>query len=82
MNSSVNIKCSPAELLFGNALNLDRELFLTVVLPERNASTLTKPLSESASKMLLLQDIILLTAKRSLQVSNSIHIASYMDNQS
>jgi hypothetical protein len=82
INSSVNsnIKCSPAELLFGNALNLDRGLFLTPL--ERNASDLTKPLSVSAAKMLLLQDNILLAAKRSLQVSDSIRIASYMDNQS
>jgi hypothetical protein len=65
---------------FLGMVNYFRGLFLT--LPERNASTLTKPLSESASKMLLLQDNILLTAKRSLQVSDSIRIASYMDNQS
>jgi hypothetical protein len=75
-----NIKCSPAELLFGNSLNLDRGLFLT--LPERNASNLTKPLSVSAAKMLLLQDNILLAAKRSLQASDVIRIASYMDNES
>jgi hypothetical protein len=73
-----NIKCAPAELLFGNSLNLDRGLFLTP--PERNASTLTKPLSVSAAKMLLLQDDILIAAKRSLQVTVVIHIASYMDN--
>jgi hypothetical protein len=41
---------SPAQLLFGNAIKLDRGLFLTPA--ERNASVLIKPLSLSTSKLL------------------------------
>ena len=73
-----NIKCSPAELLFGNALNLDRGLFLTPA--ERNASDLTKPLSASASKMLLLQDNIMKSAEKLLRLSDVIRLGSYKDN--
>jgi len=56
LNSSCNDRTgiSAAELLFGNAVKLDRGLFLPPA--ERNASILTKPLSESTAKLLFLQD--------------------------
>ena len=80
INSSYNsnLLCTPAELLFGNALNLDRGLFVTPA--ERNVSDLTKPLSAHASKLLLLQDNITKLAKKSLQDSDDIRLGSYKDN--
>jgi hypothetical protein len=60
---------SPAELLFGNAVKLDRGLFFPPA--ERNASVLTKPLSESAAKLLFLQDQLISIAADRLKITDS-----------
>jgi transposase InsO family protein len=77
MNSSYHevTGIAPAELLFGNAIKLDRGLFLTPA--ERNASVLTKPLSESASELLRIQDELINYAKESLQLTDSQRLGYY-----
>ena len=66
---------SPAELLFGNAIQLDRGLFLPPA--ERNASILTKPLSESAAKVLYLQDQLISIAADRLKITDSQRLGYY-----
>ena len=77
MNSSYHevTGISPAEMLFGNAVKLDRGLFLTPA--ERNASVLIKPLSESAAKLLRIQDELISYAKESLQLTDSQRLGYY-----
>jgi transposase InsO family protein len=77
LNSSYNERTgiSPAELLFGNAVKLDRGLFLTP--SERNASVLTKPLSESTAKLLSLQDQLIAIAADRLQITDSQRLGYY-----
>jgi hypothetical protein len=77
LNSSYNERTgiSPAELLFGNAVKLDRGLFLPPA--ERNASILTKPLSESAAKLLYLQDQLISLASDRLKITDSQRLAYY-----
>jgi transposase InsO family protein len=77
LNSSYNERTgiSPAELLFGNAVKLDRGLFLPPA--ERNASVLTKPLSESAAKLLSLQDQLITIAADRLKITDSQRLGYY-----
>jgi transposase InsO family protein len=77
LNSSYNDRTgiSPAELLFGNAISLDRGLFLPPA--ERNASILTKPLSESAAKLLYLQDTLITIAAERLKITDSQRLGYY-----
>jgi transposase InsO family protein len=77
LNSSYNERTgiSPAELLFGNAVKLDRGLFLPP--SERNASVLTKPLSESTAKLLFLQDQLIAIAADRLQITDSQRLGYY-----
>jgi transposase InsO family protein len=77
LNSSYNERTgiSAAELLFGNAVKLDRGLFLPPA--ERNASVLTKPLSESAAKLLFLQDQLISIAADRLQITDSQRLGYY-----
>jgi transposase InsO family protein len=77
LNASVNKRTgiSAAQLLFGNAINLDRGLFLPPA--ERNASVLTKPLSVSAAKLLLLQDRLMTIARDRLRLTDSHRIGFY-----
>jgi transposase InsO family protein len=77
LNSSYNERTgiSPAELLFGNAVKLDRGLFLPPA--ERNASILTKPLSESAAKLLFLQDQLISIAADRLKITDSQRLGYY-----
>ena len=77
MNSSYHevTGISPAEMLFGNAVKLDRGLFLTPA--ERNASVLIKPLSESAANLLRIQDELISYAKESLQLTDSQRLGYY-----
>jgi hypothetical protein len=77
LNSSYNERTgiSPAELLFGNAVQLDRSLFLPPL--ERNASILTKPLSVSASKLLALQDHLIRTASNILKITDAKRLGYY-----
>lgn len=77
LNSSYNERTgiSPAELLFGNAVKLDRGLFLPPA--ERNASILIKPLSESAAKLLFLQDQLISIAADRLKITDSQRLGYY-----
>jgi hypothetical protein len=70
---SDHTKISASQLLFGNAINLDRGLFLTPL--ER--PTQDQPLSVHASKMLQLQDEIMKKAREVLTKSDDIHMASF-----
>jgi transposase InsO family protein len=65
---------APCQLLFGNAVNLDRGIFL----PQAVALSATSvPLSEPSSKMLQLQSTLLSLAEQHLQEADDAHIASY-----
>ena len=77
INSNYNeiTKISPAEMLFGNALDLDRSIFLPA--QERNASVLEKPLSAHTSKMLSIQDNLIKIARDQLQFSDRNRIGYY-----
>ena len=77
LNSSYNERTgiSAAELLFGNAIKLDRGLFLPPA--ERNASVLTRPLSLSAAKLLSLQDKLISIASDRLQLTDSQRLGYY-----
>ena len=77
LNASYNERTgiSAAELLFGNAVKLDRGRFLPPA--ERNASVLTRPLSESAAKMLHLQDKLISIASERLQITDSERLGYY-----
>jgi len=72
-NETTNI--SPAEMLFGKAIDLDRSIFLPPL--ERNASDLEKPLSAHTSKMLSIQDNLIKIARDQLQLSDSNRIGYY-----
>ena len=58
-------------MLFGNALNLDRGIFL----PPLERPVPDKPLSASASRMLRLQDEIMAKARDILRHSDDLHMA-------
>ena len=77
INSNYNeiTKISPAEMLFGNALDLDRSIFVPA--QERNASVLEKPLSAHTSKMLSIQDNLIKIARDQLQFSDRNRIGYY-----
>jgi hypothetical protein len=77
LNSSYDERTgiSAAELPFGNAVKLNRGLFLPPA--ERNASILTKPLSESTAKVLFLQDQLINIAANRLQISDSQRLGYY-----
>jgi hypothetical protein len=70
---SDHTKISSAQLLFGNALNLDRGLFLTPA--ERPDINL--PLSDHISKLLRLQDEMIKKARKVLTTSDEEHMALF-----
>ncbi len=74
MNASVHdsIGVSPAQLLFGNAITLDRG----ILLPFNSNSSEQISLSEWASKMLLKQEELLKIAKANQLEKDTYHIAS------
>jgi transposase InsO family protein len=63
---------SSSQMLFGNAINLDRGLFL----PPIERPIQGHPLSHHMSKMLLFQDEVMERARSILQETDSLHIAS------
>jgi hypothetical protein len=73
MNASVHdtIGVSPAQLLFGNAITLDRG----ILLPQVNNSSEQMSLSEWASKMLLKQEELLNIARTNQLQKDTMHIA-------
>ena len=68
---SDHTKVSASQLLFGNALNLDRGIFL----PPLERPVTTEPLSATASKMLRLQDEVMAKARDILRHSDDLHMA-------
>jgi hypothetical protein len=60
---------SSSQILFGNAINLDRSLFL----PPVERPTQGHPLSVHMSKMLKFQDEVMERARTILQESDSLH---------
>jgi hypothetical protein len=63
---------SSSQILFGNAINLDRSLFL----PPVERPTQGHPLSVHMSKMLKFQDEVMERARTILQESDNLHTAS------
>jgi len=70
---SDHTKISSSQLLFGNALNLDRGLFL----PPVERPDIQLPLTDHISKMLRLHDEIMATAREVLKSSDERHMASF-----
>jgi hypothetical protein len=66
-------KVSASQLLFDNAINLDRGLFL----PPLERPLQDQPLSAHISKMLNLQDEIMTTARKVLKNTDELHMASF-----
>ncbi len=63
---------SSAQMLFGNAINLDRGLFL----PPLERPQQGQPLSDHMSKMLQFQDEVMIKARTILHETDSVHMAS------
>ena len=78
LNSSVNerMKVSPAQLLFGNAVDLDRGIFL----PPDEHNLPSDNLTHSTSKMLKVQSDLTRIAKELLLRSDAEHNASVADD--
>jgi transposase InsO family protein len=73
LNSEINSKlnASPATIMFGNAVNLDRG----ILLPDDEQPP-TQSLSKATSKMLHMQFLAIKAAKKSLEQADSEHKAS------
>ena len=78
LNSSYSdrLKISSSQLLFGNALQLDRGIFLPVA--ERQPST--KPLSKITSDLLRIQDNLLKASAKELLRTDLLHMTSKEQN--
>jgi hypothetical protein len=70
---SDHTKVSASQLLFGNAIYLDRGLFL----PRLERPLQDQPLSAHMSKMLHLQDEIMTTAGEVLKNTDELYMASF-----
>ena len=77
LNSNVNerMKVSPAQLIFGNAINLDRG----IITPFDENNLTAESLTRSSSKMLAQQEILMEMARKNLMESDAIHNASVAD---
>ena len=77
LNSSYNerTKISPAQLLFGNAVNLDRG----ILLPFEEQPPLTQTLTASSSKMLQIQNTLFNLARKIMIDSDRDHLAQNND---
>jgi hypothetical protein len=64
---------SSSQILFGNALNLDRGIFTAPTEIARN----TRPLSDYMVKLLAIQDNIMKIARNNIIFTNSMHLANY-----
>ena len=75
MNSSLNtrLRASPAQLLFGNAIHLDRG----VLLPQVERPLDTDPISTEMARMLALQDNLIKIAQTTLIIADEEHMAEY-----
>jgi transposase InsO family protein len=66
-------KVKSSEIIFGNAINLDRGLFL----PPLERPTQGQPLSEHMSNMLKFQDEVMAKAQYVFQRDDDLHMASF-----
>jgi hypothetical protein len=71
-NHSDRLKISAADLLFGKVLSLDRGIFL----PQTERLPLSKSLSTHASKMLKMQNNLLIASAKELLRTDLLHQAS------
>lgn len=78
LNASVNetMQVSPAQLLFGNAINLDRGIFL----PPDELPVPTQSLTRATSRMLHDQEALLNTASNLLRKSDESHTGNQPDD--
>ena len=70
---SDHTKVSASQLLFGNAINLDRGLFL----PPEERPIQDEPLSVHTSKMLKFQDEVMEKAREIFKRTDDLHMASF-----
>jgi hypothetical protein len=66
-------KLSSSQILFGNALNLDRGIFTAPTEIARN----TQPLSDYMIKLLAIQDNIMTIARNNIIFTDSMHLGTY-----
>jgi hypothetical protein len=66
-------KLSSSQILFGNALNLDRGIFA----PSSEVSRDTQPLSDYMIKLLAIQDNIITIARNNIIFTDSMHLGTY-----
>jgi transposase InsO family protein len=66
-------KLSSSQILFGNALNLDRGIFTPPTEIARN----TQPLSDYMIKLLAIQDNIMTIARNNIIFTDSMHLGTY-----
>jgi len=66
-------KVSASQILFGNAINLDRGLFL----PPEERPEQDKPMSDHMSKMLKFQDEVMTKARTVFKNTDDLHMASF-----
>ena len=69
-NHSDRLKISASQLLFGNILKLDREIFLP---PSERLVTNDKPLSPRMSNLLQIQDSLLKASAKELFRTDLLH---------
>jgi hypothetical protein len=70
---STRTRVSPHQLLFGNAISLDRG----IILPHAMQNSSDKPLSAHASKLLNLQQLLLKIAEESIRKADEEHYTSF-----
>ena len=75
MNTSFSdrTKLAPSQLLFGNALDLDRG----IILPSRESVQGNQPLSEYMDKLVSLQEKLILIARKNIVFTDAIHMGEY-----
>ena len=75
MNTSFSdrTKLAPSQILFGNALDLDRGIFV----PTREHVEGGQPLSEYMAKLLALQESLVLIARKNIVFADAVHIGNY-----
>ena len=75
MNSSFSdrTKLAPSQLLFGNALDLNRG----IILPQRESLQGNQPLSEYMAKLVAMQESLILIARKNIVFTDAIHMGEY-----
>ena len=71
-NYSDRLKISASQMLFGNMLNLDKEIFT----PQSERSSSSKPLSKYTSDLLVVQDNLLKASAEELLRTDLLHMTT------